>query len=180
MSFWPNLARICACALALALAGCNETLGPLDASTPVVSMGNPRNVPVAFTSLEGPPASVSTRFIEKLASEARNRDIRPVEAEGARYFVLGYLDAAAGEANTTRFTYVWDVFDANQTRIQRVEDQISVRGTARDPWSLADDLILSSLASKSAEDLAGLIASLPEAQAEARTPKLTQTAALSE
>jgi hypothetical protein len=180
MSSWSNLARICACALALALAGCSETIGPLDASTPVVRMGSPRSVPVAFTSLEGPPAALSTRFVEKLASEARSREIRPVEADAARYFVVGYLNANAGEANTTLFTYVWDVFDSSQRRIQRLEDEISVRGSARDPWSLADEQVLSSLASKSAEDLAGLIASLPEALAEASAPKRTQTAALSE
>jgi hypothetical protein len=113
-----------------------------------------------------------------MAEEATARQLRPVEAESARYFVRGYLSASSSEAGGTSFTYVWDVFDAGYRRIQRLEDQISIAKRASDPWSLADDAVLASLASKSADDLAALVATLPEALAAAAPTSPIRSAAL--
>jgi hypothetical protein len=180
MTLVPNLARIAACLLALTLAGCNGTLVPLDASTNAGrQIGNVQAVPVAFTALEGAPDTIQTRFVDRLAQEALSRQLRPVEAEAARYFIRGYLSATTSEGSTT-FIYVWDVFDGSRQRIQRVEDQISLARRATDPWSLADDALLGSLAAKSADDLATLIATLPEALASAPAPAPVQSALLAE
>jgi hypothetical protein len=55
------------------------------------------------------------------------------------------------------------VVDSRKARIQRIEDQVTAVGSAADPWSLADDRTLDSLAAKSADDLAALLSTMPEA-----------------
>lgn len=171
MAFVPTLARIAVCLLALTLAGCNATLAtlePIDGSSG--RRGDVQAVPVAFTApLEGAPEAVQARFVDQLAKEALSRKLRPVELAGARYFMRGYLSATTTETGT-RFLYIWDVFDMNRMRIQRLEDEITVARRASDPWSLADDALLASLAAKSADDLADLIAQLPEALAAVPIP----------
>jgi hypothetical protein len=145
-----------------------ETAGELDASAPAPATaqtraaGSPRAATAAFTLLEGAPQPVIDRFIQKLATETKNRDITPVQPEAAKYIVHGYLNATKTAGGVT-LGYVWDIFDSRKTRIQRIEDKITAPGAAADPWSLADDRILGNLAAKSAEDLAALLASMPEA-----------------
>ena len=159
---------ILAASLAVTLTGCVETAGELDASAPAPAtvqaraLGSPRAATAAFTLLEGAPQPVLDRFIQKLATETKNRDITPVQPEAARYIVHGYLHATKIAGGVT-LGYVWDIFDSRKTRIQRIEDKITASGAAADPWSLADDRILGSLAAKSADDLAALLASMPEA-----------------
>ena len=159
---------ILAASLAVTLSGCVETAGELDASAiaPAAAqpraLGSPRAATAAFTLLEGAPQPVLDRFIQKLAAETKNRDITPVQPEAAKYIVHGYLNATKTAGGVT-LGYVWDVFDSRKIRIQRIEDKITAPGAAADPWSLADDRILGSLAAKSADDLAALLASMPEA-----------------
>lgn len=170
---WP-VSRLATCilaaSLATTLAGCVETMGEVDASAaaPVTAsartIASPRAATVAFTMLEGAPASVQERFIQKLAAETRGRDISPVQPEVAKYVVHGYLSATKAAGGVV-LGYVWDVFDARKARIQRIADQITVPGAASDPWSAADDRALTSLAVRSADDLAALLSSMPEAAA---------------
>ena len=168
--------RLAACILAASLAaplsGCVEA-GDVDASVaaPATAQtrttGSPRAATAAFTRLEGAPQPVLDRFIKSLATETKGRDITPVQPEAAKYMVQGYLSAARTAGGVT-LGYVWDVFDRQKTRIQRIEDRITVKGTATDPWSLCDDKVLGDLAAKSADDLAAVLSSMPEAGLSAR------------
>ena len=159
---------ILAASLAVTLTGCVETAGEMDASAPAPAtaqarvLGSPRAATAAFTLLEGAPQPVLDRFIRILATETKNRDITPVQPDSAKYIVHGYLHATRTAGGVT-LGYVWDIFDSRKTRIQRIEDKITAPGAAADPWSIADDRILGSLAAKSADDLAALLASMPEA-----------------
>jgi hypothetical protein len=159
---------ILAATLAVTLTGCVEIAGEMDASAPALAtaqaraLGSPRAATAAFTLLEGAPQPVVDRFIRMLAAETKNRDITPVQPEAAKYIVHGYLHATKTAGGVT-LGYVWDIFDSRRTRIQRIEDKITASGAAADPWSVADDRILGSLAAKSADDLAALLASMPEA-----------------
>ncbi len=67
-----------------------------------------------------------------------------------------------GDAATV-VSYVLDVFDAGKHRTQRVEDEVVLRGTAPDPWSLVNDDVLATVAQKSAADLAAVMTNTPEA-----------------
>ena len=161
-------ACILAASLAATLAGCVETAGDVDsgATAPVAAVarpvGSPRAATAAFTQLEGAPGPVLERFIQKLAAETKGRDITPVQPDAAKYIIHGYLSAARASGGVT-LGYVWDVFDSHKARIQRIEDQITVPGAAADPWSLADDKALTNLAVRSANDLAALLSTMPEA-----------------
>jgi len=165
--------RLLAAAIAVALAGCVESAGDLDASAPVqiqtettaqtTAVGaSPRAAPAAFTRIDGAPGPVLAAFIQKLAAETKGHDIHSVQPDAAKYIVHGYLSATK-TAGGAVFGYVWDVFDSQQRRIQRAEDQITAPGAAADPWSLATDRVLASLAAKSAADLAALLSRTPEA-----------------
>ena len=166
--------RLMALAVAASLAGCVEAVGDLDASAPAQpqteaatqapapSGASPRAASAAFTRIEGAPGPVLAAFIQKLATETRSREINSVQPEAAKYIVHGYLSATKTSGGAV-IGYVWDVFDNHQRRVQRVEDQITAQGAAADPWSLANDRVLGSLAAKSAADLAALLSRTPEA-----------------
>ena len=167
--------RLLAAALAATLAGCVESAGDLDASAPAQTQSqaeapaqpmatgaSPRAASAAFTRIDGAPGPVLAAFIQKLAAETKGHDIHSVQPDAAKYIVHGYLSATKTSGGAV-FGYVWDVFDSHQRRIQRVEDQITAPGAAADPWSLANDRVLGSLAAKSAADLAALLSRTPEA-----------------
>jgi len=166
--------RLLAAGIAATLAGCVESMGEVDASAPPKTQaeapgqatppggGSLRAASAAFTRIEGAPGPVLAAFIEKLAAETRGHDINSVQPEAAKYIVHGYLSATK-TAGGAVIGYVWDVFDNQQRRIQRAEDQITAPGAAADPWSLANDRVLASLAAKSAADLAALLSRTPEA-----------------
>lgn len=166
--------------VAATLAGCVESAGDLDASVPSqtraesqaqpeaaapaggAKAASPRAASASFTRLEGAPAPVMAAFIQKLAVETRGREIHSVQPDAAKYIVHGYLSVAK-TAGGVVFGYVWDIFDSRHQRIHRIEDQIKAPGAAADPWSLANDRVLGSLAAKSAADLAALLSRTPEA-----------------
>jgi hypothetical protein len=129
---------------------------------------SPRGAPVAFASVEGAPSALSGRFGERTRQEAEQRDIVVTDAGKAKYFVRGYLSAYPASSGAT-ISYVWDVFDARRSRVQRVEDALTVQGSSSDPWSLVDEKAITSLASKSADDLAAILSNMPEAIAAARS-----------
>ncbi len=65
----------------------------------------------------------------------------------------GYLSASLDEDGAA-IEYVWDVFDPDKRRAQRLNDVIAVKGSGDDPWALAGQAALDSVAAKSADDLA--------------------------
>jgi hypothetical protein len=86
-----------------------------------------------------------------------------VEPRKARYLVRGYLSAAA-TADGVTLEYVWDVFGPDKLRAQRLNDVISVKGQGDDPWAIAGEAALNSVAAKSADDLAAFLSNTPDAK----------------
>ncbi|HLW91371.1 MAG TPA: hypothetical protein VKS78_08740 [Roseiarcus sp.] len=162
-------------AAALALSGCVETAAELApdadphthiARRPDVSLAG---ATVAFVSVDGPPAVVSANFVQDLRREAVAQDIAIVDVKKAHYFVRGYLSAYLTSEGAA-VEYVWDVFTKDKTRAQRMNDVIAVKGQGSDPWAVAGDAALASVAAKSAEDLAAFLSNTPEAIAEVKSP----------
>jgi hypothetical protein len=145
--------RLLAVGVAASLTGCVEALGDLDASAPAQAQAE---------SQPQTQATAASPFIQKLAAETRSREINSVQPDVAKYIVHGYLSATRNSGGAV-IGYVWDVFDSHQRRIQRIEDQVMAPGAAADPWSLANDRVLSNLAAKSATGLAILLSQTPEA-----------------
>ena len=155
--------------LAAALAGCVDNASDLQASAVRPASASPAGASVAFVSLEGAPAEIAARFSQLAAAEAARRDVALAPPAAAHYLVRGYLSATPAEGGTA-FTYVWDVFDKSRQRIQRTQDSLFVKTPAANPWSAADERVLASLAARSADDLAAVLAQTPEALAARAAP----------
>jgi hypothetical protein len=171
----PGAAAACVATLAalaaLALAGCVETtpdVAPGAESEHVHIVRRPdvslAGATVAFVSVDGAPAEVSATFMKDLAHEAAAQDIVVADAKKARYFVRGYLSAYE-TTDGAAVEYVWDVFTKDKARAQRLSDYLVVKGQGADAWSIAGDAALSSVAAKSADDLAAFLSNTPEAVA---------------
>lgn len=161
---------------ALALSGCVDTAAELGspratalqrqriAARPGVS---PRGASVVFTSMEGAPDDIASRFGQVFSRTTESRDITLAAKEAeAAYRVRGYLTAYASEG-TTRLAYVWDVFERNGRRAQRLTDEIVLKGGG-DPWANLDDKTLTEVAARGADDLAAFLSNTPEAIAAAK------------
>lgn len=164
------LAGICLLAAPLALGGCVDNAADLApnpeahrqiAKREGVSIAQ---ASLAIVSVDGAPPAVTANFRRLLESEARARDIVVVEAAKARYLVRGYLSAEL-TGDGASIEYVWDVFTADKQRAQRLNDVIAVKGSGDDPWALAGEAALTSVAAKSADDLAAYLSNTPEAAA---------------
>ncbi len=157
--------------LCVALGGCVEDVAAVSAAAQQPSAGarmaarpgvSPRGAPLAFASLEGAPDSVLSRFTQATQAAATSRDIAAVDPAVAAYLARGYLTAYPVEGGTV-IASVWDLYDKGRRRVQRLEDYIVVKGASADPWSLADDRALASLAARATDNLAAALTNTPEA-----------------
>jgi hypothetical protein len=131
---------------------------------------SPAGATVAVASISGAPDGLNDKYQAMLAAFAKRGNVSLADAGSANYLVRAYLSAYPEGDTATAVAYVLDVFDAGKRRTQRVEDEVVVRGTAPDPWSLVSDDVLAAVAQKSATDLAAVMTNTPEAIAAASTP----------
>ena len=117
---------------------------------------------LAIVSVEGAPPAIAADFSRRLDSAARTRQLAVVDVGKARYLVRGYLSASPTEGGA-EIEYVWDVFTAGKQRVQRLDDAIAVKGAGQDPWAIFGEAALTSVAAKSADDLAAFLSNTPEA-----------------
>ena len=165
-----TLALLVALTAPLALGACVavETaaeIAPDDAASRQFALRQGSNLAqasLAIVSVEGAPPAIGADFDRRLDAAARSRDIAVVDAAKARYLVRGYLSASPTE-DGAEIEYVWDVFTADKQRVQRLSDVIEVTGGGDDPWALAGEAVLTSVAAKSADDLAAFLSNTPEA-----------------
>ncbi len=173
--------RWAACAVlacGIGLGGCvedNAAQAPVAAAPPSDNIArrpdvSPAGATVAVASISGAPGSLDDKYQAMLTSFAKGGHVSMADAGGANYLVRGYLSAYPEGDTATAVSYVLDVFDAGKRRTQRVEDEVVVRGTAPDPWSLVSDDVLAAVAQKSAADLAAVMTNTPEAIAASAAP----------
>jgi len=184
--FASAFAAICALGVSLGLGACVEAAN--DAATPTLAhrqIDRREGVSlapatVAIVSVQGAPEAVAASFSQELTRDAEAREIVLVEPKKARYLVRGYLSATA-TADGAMLEYVWDVFGPDKQRAQRLNDVISVKGAGDDAWTIAGEAALTSVAAKSADDLAAFLSYTPDAKplpavARASEPATTATA----
>jgi hypothetical protein len=163
-----TLARLCALAAPIALCACMDTTAEIapdpDAPHQIVARqgANVAAASLAIVSVEGAPPGVAASFVDQLKRDAQARDITLADPAMAHYLVRGYLSASLDEDGAS-IEYVWDVFTADKRRAQRITDAVVVKGEGDDPWALAGAGALSSVAAKSADDLAAYLSYTPEA-----------------
>jgi hypothetical protein len=152
------------------LAGCVDTAMPAPEGAAPVRPANmarregisPAGASVAMVGFGGAPQSLTDQYQALFSREATARDISLAEAKKANYLVRGYLSAATHGAQT-EVACIFDVFDANRQRAQRIEERLTVDKAVADPWSAVDQSVLTAVAAKSADDLANFLTNTPEA-----------------
>lgn len=148
-------------ALALALAGCQETTQT--AARPRVDAPG---VPVSVQSISGAPDDVTTSFAGLLGEAAAERKMEIVPGDKpARFRVKGYLTAQPTEDGQTALAFVWDVYDSTKQRAQRVQgESIGKRSGGSDPWAGIDSTVVAKAASDSMDAIAGFLVTTPAAE----------------
>ena len=165
--------RVCglagALAIALSIAGCFDPASDAAPSALAHRQIEPREgvslagATVAIVSIEGAPETVASTFSQDLQQAAKAREIVLVEPKQAKYLVRGYLSATPAADGAT-LEYVWDVYGPGKQREQRLNDIVMVKGTGDDPWAIAGEGALETVAERSADDLAAFLSHMPEAK----------------
>lgn len=135
--------------LACALASCQGGGG-------MFASGSPAGKPIAVESIEGAPPEVRSALAGELASAASARQVELVgTGEAARYRVRGYLTAEPTAEGGTALAFVWDVFDAQSRRAQRLAGSAPLKAASnKNPWDGLDKEALARLAAKSMDEIA--------------------------
>jgi hypothetical protein len=157
-----GLAVLCLAA-ACALGGCSAGGTATSGAFAMATDGSGQTI--AFESVDGPPPGVFDRMVSILDSETKLRSLSIVSREApATYRVRSYLSAQVVRGRTV-ITWVWDVYDRNQQRALRLsgEEQAGKagRGTMRDPWAAADDMVLRKIAQAGLSGLSSMINGTP-------------------
>jgi hypothetical protein len=172
LSLPPRLFRVLTSCIgaALLLGGCVDTATDLAASRGAPALAarpgvSPRGATVAISSIEGAPDEVASRFRQQFASVSDARDITIVAPEGAKYRLRFYLTSMS-DPSGARVACVWDVFDRQGHRAQRLTDEFPVVAGS-DPWAGLDEKKMAEIASRGADNLAAFLSNTPEAIATA-------------
>lgn len=137
----------------LCLAGCAAgPQGPMAAA----SVQGPT---IAFESIDGPPESIFRKYVDNLNEEAATRQLAVVSrAAPAQYRVRGYLSALVGKGRATVIAWVWDVYDADESRVMRISGEEAASSSGRGTWASADDRVLRRIATSGMQQLAAYLA----------------------
>ncbi|MGL4438376.1 MAG: hypothetical protein ACRCUE_03830 [Bosea sp. (in: a-proteobacteria)] len=148
-----------AVALAAGLAACNETTTASRAPTQAPG------VPIAVDSISGGPDNVRGAFSSAMSTEANARRVEIVDpATNPRFRVRGYLAAEPTSDGQTALAFVWDVFDAQKKRAQRVQGATVARSSTGD-WNGVDQTTVSKAASDSMDQIAQFLAGQEQVRA---------------
>ena len=103
--------------------------------------------PVSFLPVTGAPQSAVTSLANAMRNAAQSTQVPVVVSlqQGAKYQVKGYF-SALNDGTGTILVYVWDVLDANGTRVHRISGQERGGGATGDPWSGVTDEVLNRVA----------------------------------
>jgi hypothetical protein len=159
------------------LSACTETASEFNANAePRVKVPG---VPVAFVSLQGAPETVMSRLSSAIAQQAARRDIIIVGIDGKpRYQMRGYVSAHSGANGNTELAWVFDVYDAQRKRAQRISGQEPVRASG-DVWSGLTEQDMQRVAFRSVDEIAAFLAGTPEALASRAIPSARAQPAVS-
>jgi hypothetical protein len=149
---------VLAAATAMALAACQQSASTGDNRSFAGVGGSPSGVPIVLESIDGPPGPVQNAFRTQLTDAAASRKVDLVTAATpARYRVRGYLSTEETSGGETSVAYVWDVFDAQKKRAQRLVGSSRVRAATSQGWSEFDTETLAELAGASMDEIAGFL-----------------------
>jgi hypothetical protein len=152
----------------LAAAGCTTDGQPVFGSAGFGATGL-RGTTVTFESIDGPPETVFRKLVAQLSQEANARQMAVVSRESpAQYRIRGYV-AAHVQGKKTTITWVWDVYNADRQRAQRIAGEVP-GATSERAWAAADDQVVNRMARDGMERLAAFLANPGPAPGEPAAP----------
>lgn len=144
------------------LAGCGGGAGNPSASGGFLSgatnwFGGSKKVAIA--PIIGTTPEIAQQLTDALVVAGKDRKLTLIPGgDGGNYTLRGYL-VASTEKQGAKISYIWDVTDAQGSRVTRVQgDEIIAKRSGSDPWSGVDAAAIRSIAGKTTSQLA---ASLP-------------------
>jgi hypothetical protein len=110
---------------------------------------------IAVAPIIGTPPEIAEQMTQALAAAGQDRKLILLPAgEKATYTLRGYLVASSEKKGST-ISYIWDVTDAQGTRVARISgDEVIATRTGSDPWSGVDGAAIRSIAGKTTSQLA--------------------------
>lgn len=168
-----RIASIALAAVALAcLAGCGGGPGGPNGSSGGLLSGATGwfggSKTIAIAPIIGTPPEIAKELSSALVVAGKDRGLTLLTEGGkANYTLRGYL-VGTTEARGSRITYIWDVNDAQGSRVTRVTgDEMIASRTGSDPWSGVDGAAIRAIAGKTASQLA---ANIPRGGGSTSTP----------
>jgi hypothetical protein len=113
---------------------------------------------IAVAPIIGATPEVSQELSEALVAAGKDRGLTIVPEGGkANYTLRGYL-VATSEGRGSKITYIWDVNDAQGSRVTRVTgEEVLTKRSGGDPWSGVDSATIRSIAGKTTSQLAASV-----------------------
>jgi hypothetical protein len=113
---------------------------------------------IAVAPIIGATPEVSQELTQALATAGKERGLTIVPHGGkANYTLRGYL-VATSEGKGSKITYIWDVNDAQGSRVTRVTgEELLAKRLGGDPWSAVDSTTIRSIAGKTTSQLAASV-----------------------
>jgi hypothetical protein len=115
---------------------------------------------IAVAPIIGATPEVSQELSQALAAAGKERGLTIVpDGSKANYTLRGYL-VATSEGKGSKITYIWDVNDAQGSRVTRVTgEEVLTKRAGGDPWSAVDSTAIRSIAGKTTSQLAASVPS---------------------
>jgi hypothetical protein len=134
--------------VALAVAGCQGTPGPLAGRSPA-------GIPITVDAIHGVPEPVKAALSGELAEAATRRRVELVGTGAqARYRLKGHLTTETTAEGGTALAFVFDVYDGEKRRARRISGSSPIKTAGGDPWSGLDKETLARLAAESMDEIA--------------------------
>lgn len=114
---------------------------------------------IAIAPIIGTTPEIAAQMADALIVAGKERKLTLLpDGSKANYTLRGYL-IASSEKQGAKISYIWDVTDAQGSRVARVSGDESVpKRAGSDPWSAVDAAVIRSIAGKTTSQIA---ASLP-------------------
>ena len=114
-----------------------------------------RSTKIAVAPIIGTTPQVAQELTDALVVAGKDRSLTFLpDGSKASYTLRGYL-VATSEGKGSKVTYIWDVNDAQGSRVARITGEEVIAGrSGSDPWSGVDSTAIHSIAGKTASQLA--------------------------
>jgi len=113
---------------------------------------------IAIAPIIGTTPEIAQQLTDALVVAGKERKLTLLpDGSKANYTLRGYL-VASSERQGSKISYIWDVTDAQGSRVTRVSGDEIVSGRAgSDPWSAVDAAAIRSIAGKTTSQLAASV-----------------------